>query len=87
MLMRQEAFRRIFADTRVRRIEFYGKVMDWHTKWTREIRTMYHLNCYRYSFLARFLARQDTESRNASGSVRPACVSGCWRPPQGLACL
>jgi CelD/BcsL family acetyltransferase involved in cellulose biosynthesis len=57
MLMRQEVFRRIFADGGVRRIEFYGKVMEWHTKWTKEFRTMYHLNCYRFGLISRLLKR------------------------------
>lgn len=35
----------------IRVIEFYGRVMDWHRKFTDEIRTMYHLNCYRYGWL------------------------------------
>lgn len=44
MLMRQDAFATIFEQGITNRIEFYGKVMDWHTKWSDEIRTMYHLN-------------------------------------------
>jgi CelD/BcsL family acetyltransferase involved in cellulose biosynthesis len=47
-LMREEAFRRIFETKAVERIEFYGKVMEWHTRWTDEIRTMYHVNRYRW---------------------------------------
>src|SRR5690606_7546681 len=46
-LMRQEAFRRLFEERQVKRIEFYGRVMDWHTKWSDEVRTMYHVNHYR----------------------------------------
>ncbi len=72
MLMRQETFRRIFADGRVRRIEFYGKAMDWHTKWTNEIRTMYHLNCYRFGFLARLLGLRRTRLRHAPASANAA---------------
>lgn len=45
MLMRQEAFEHIFNNHLAEKIEFYGKVMDWHTKWSDEIRTMYHINC------------------------------------------
>ncbi len=45
MLMRQEAFEHIFTNRLAEKIEFYGKVMDWHTKWSEEIRTMYHINC------------------------------------------
>jgi len=57
LLMRQDAFAGLFAEGRVRRIEFYGKVMDWHTKWSDEIRTMYHVNWYRWSWLAGLLNR------------------------------
>jgi CelD/BcsL family acetyltransferase involved in cellulose biosynthesis len=47
-LMREEAFRQIFDSKEVERIEFYGKVMEWHTRWTDEVRTMYHINRYRW---------------------------------------
>ncbi|MBE0434370.1 MAG: GNAT family N-acetyltransferase [Methylomicrobium sp.] len=48
MLMRQEAFEYIFNNRLANKIEFYGKVMDWHTKWSDHIRKMYHVN---YSLL------------------------------------
>ena len=48
MLMRQDIFKRIFSNQSFKVIEFYGKVMDWHTKWTNEMRKMYHVNCYKY---------------------------------------
>jgi CelD/BcsL family acetyltransferase involved in cellulose biosynthesis len=51
MLMRQEAFEQIFADGRFKRIEFYGRVMDWHTKWSDDIRTLFHANCARWAAL------------------------------------
>jgi len=60
MLMRQEAFEEIFADGRFKRIEFYGKVMDWHTKWSDDIRTLFHVNCARWAavwMLRRLLRR------------------------------
>ena len=47
-LMREEAFRQLFATKEVSRIEFYGRVMEWHTRWTDEVRTMYHVNQYRW---------------------------------------
>jgi hypothetical protein len=58
LLMREEYFRELFG-TGIRRIEFYGRVMDWHTKWTAETRTLYHINCYRSRLIA------------ALGRVRP----------------
>ena len=47
-LMREQAFRQLFEKKEVDRIEFYGKVMEWHTRWTDEVRTMYHVNRYRW---------------------------------------
>lgn len=47
-LMREEAFRGLFARKEVDRIEFYGRVMEWHTRWTDEVRSMYHVNYYRW---------------------------------------
>lgn len=44
MLMRQDAFEYIFDNNLVKKIEFYGKVMDWHTKWSDEVRMLYHVN-------------------------------------------
>lgn len=52
-LMREESFKQIFEDKKIQKIEFYGKLMDWHTKWSNEIRTMYHINYYRWPFLAK----------------------------------
>lgn len=46
LLLKQDAFEYIFENKLVERIEFYGKVMEWHTKWSDEIRTMYHINAY-----------------------------------------
>lgn len=62
-LMRQEAFREIFAEGRVRRIEFYGRLMDWHTKWSEEIRTLYHVSRYRWPSLFRLLRRMPPLAR------------------------
>lgn len=57
LLMREEACRALFDSKRFERIEFYGRVMDWHRRWTDEIRVMYHLNAYRWPWLARLHAR------------------------------
>lgn len=53
LLMREEACRALFNEGRFARIEFYGRVMEWHTRWTDEVRTLYHLNYYRWPALAR----------------------------------
>ena len=50
-LMRHEYFRQIFDGGSIRRVEFYGKVMEWHRRWTDDVRTLYHINRYRSPWL------------------------------------
>lgn len=52
-LMREEQFRQMFEQARICRIEFYGKVMEWHTRWTENARMLYHANLYRWSVIPR----------------------------------
>lgn len=48
LLMRQEIFKQLFNESKLKRIEFYGRVMEWHTRWSDELRTMYHINKYKW---------------------------------------
>ena len=45
-LMRQDQFRALFEEGRYSRVEFYGKVMEWHTRWTTNSRPIFHATCY-----------------------------------------
>lgn len=47
LLLHQEILEHCYATDSVRVIEFYGRIRDWHTKWTGEFRRMYHVNLYR----------------------------------------
>jgi hypothetical protein len=51
-LMREEAFASIFREGNIGRIEFYGRLMEWHTRWTENARTLYHANFYRWPLLS-----------------------------------
>ena len=53
LLLHQEIFQSVFDEGKIRVIEFYGRLRDWHTKWTNEIRTMYHINFYRAGWVAK----------------------------------
>jgi len=44
LLMREESIRDMLDHDGINQIEFYGKQMDWHTKWTDDFRMMYHSN-------------------------------------------
>jgi hypothetical protein len=50
-LLKQDAFRKAFGDGELRRVEFYGRRMEWHTRWTSNSRTLYHANIYRWAFV------------------------------------
>ena len=50
-MMREEIMKELYANKTAKQIEFYGRVMEWHTKWSSEIRTLYHLTCYRHSWV------------------------------------
>ncbi|MGE5323311.1 MAG: GNAT family N-acetyltransferase [Actinomycetota bacterium] len=44
LLMREDILRFIYSDRRYQVVEFYGRVLDWHLKWSSDTRPMYHLN-------------------------------------------
>ena len=50
-LLHEEAFRHFFALPGLRRVEFFGRVMEWHTRWTEASRTLFHVNFYRWGAL------------------------------------
>lgn len=50
-LMRHDQFRAWWEEGRYRRIEFYGKTMEWHTRWTQSERALYHATAYRWSLV------------------------------------
>lgn len=54
-LMREEAFKAVFDEGRIKRIEFYGARMEWHTRWTANVRALYHINYYRWPWLSALL--------------------------------
>jgi CelD/BcsL family acetyltransferase involved in cellulose biosynthesis len=69
LLMREEATRALFDQARFERIEFYGRVMEWHTRWTDEVRTLYHANYFRWPLVARL--HQFIKARGAIESGVP----------------
>lgn len=69
-LLREEELKSFFDGDDVRRIEYYGRLMDWHTKLTDEKRTLYHLTCYRWPWI-----RKIAERRSAQPSTQQAAPS------------
>ena len=54
LLMRQDILRHLYDENKIRVVEFYGRALDWHMKWTDQVRTMYHINCFRNRWVADF---------------------------------
>jgi len=52
--------------------------MEWHTRWTDEIRTMYHLNGYRWPLLGRLhaLAANRGKTISAAPPASAAAATG-----------
>lgn len=71
LLMREEACRALFDEGRLRRIEFYGRVMEWHRRWTDEVRCLYHLNYYRWPLLQRLHALGRRRAAKDKAGPRP----------------
>lgn len=69
-LLNQDAVEQVFAEGTLRRIEYYGRLMDWHTKWTGNKRTLYHLSAYRWPWLKR-LATRRAAARAADTAAEP----------------
>jgi len=55
-LLRREFMQDLLGSGRVRRVEFFGRLMDWHRRWTGEQRSLYHLTTFRWRWLARLRA-------------------------------
>jgi CelD/BcsL family acetyltransferase involved in cellulose biosynthesis len=55
-LMRLEMFERLHADGDVRRVEFYGPIKEWHTRWSHDTRDVYHANVHAGRAAAALLA-------------------------------
>jgi CelD/BcsL family acetyltransferase involved in cellulose biosynthesis len=70
-LMREETCQQMFEESKFQSLEFYGKVMEWHLRWTDEVRTLYHVNCYRWPVLMRL----HSMLKNRPGRQAPAAPS------------
>ena len=81
-LMRQDEFAAWWGEGRFKRIEFYGKTMEWHTRWTATGRTLYHANVYRWPWL-KGLHEQLQRRRASASASAPAAVGTAAAPAPG----
>ena len=55
--------RALFAEQQIKRLEYYGSLMEWHTRWTDNRRTLYHLTTFRNGVVKRLA--ESLSPRNA----------------------
>lgn len=73
-LLREDELKHIFAGSGIRRIEYYGRRMDWHTKLTDACRTLYHLTVYRWPWLKRVAMRRRAANEAGAAAEAPAAA-------------
>jgi CelD/BcsL family acetyltransferase involved in cellulose biosynthesis len=71
-LMRQDEFQQLFEERNFKRIEFYGKVMEWHTRWTTQSRSIYHATTYRWAWLKQLHLRRTAPAATLRQEHTPA---------------
>jgi hypothetical protein len=71
-LMREEVFPALWEAGRIRHIEFFGRVMEWHTRWSEQARTMYHVTWYRWPTLVGTATRLLRRTRRAGDAPAAA---------------
>ena len=69
-LLREDELKHIFAGSEIRRIEYFGRRMDWHTKLTDHQRTLYHLTSYRWPLVKKLAHRR--RAGQEAGTAAPA---------------
>ena len=59
-LLREEELQQFFATAQVQRMEYFGRLMEWHTRLTDKQRTLYHVTAYRWPWIRQFAERRAT---------------------------
>lgn len=71
-LLREDELQSFFAGGEVRRIEYYGRLMDWHSKLTDRKRSLHHLTVYRWAVLKKVAERRWAAAARAAAELPPS---------------
>jgi CelD/BcsL family acetyltransferase involved in cellulose biosynthesis len=70
-LLSQDVLEKLFAEGQIHRLEYYGRMMEWHTRWTENQRGLYHLTSYRWPWL-KSLAERRRQMQASAAAPAPA---------------
>ena len=70
-LLNQDLTQALFEEQKITRLEYYGGLMEWHTRWTDNSRTIYHLTRFRNALL-KSVAQKLSDRQVAKDQTLPA---------------
>jgi CelD/BcsL family acetyltransferase involved in cellulose biosynthesis len=73
-LLHEDMLRAIFDSGAIRRVEYYGRVMDWHTRWTDNRRMLYHVTAFRWPILKRLARWRAARRRPDPGAAEATAL-------------
>ena len=71
-LLRESELKEIFEQKKIKRVEYFGRLMEWHTRLTDNKRTLYHLTLYRWPFVKRMAQIRRGKTKESGGNVATA---------------
>lgn len=80
-LLRQDELELLHRTAETKRLEYYGRLMEWHTRWTENKRTIYHLTQYRWPLVKKFAARRQKAEEAPAPAPEPAVASDAPAQP------
>lgn len=83
-LLREEELQELHHDRKISRLEYFGRMMDWHTKWTENKRTLYHLTVYRWAFVKKIAAMRSQRAEKAAAAAAAETATQAAQPAQAL---
>lgn len=75
-LLREAELQQLFAEGRIRRLEFYGRLMEWHLRWTDKSVRLYHVTTYRWPLLKALSEVVGRRRRLQAHPTEPPVVTG-----------
>ena len=70
-LLHEDQLREFFASGAFDRVEYYGRVMEWHTRWTDHKRMLFHTTVYRWP-IVRALAERRRRMQTPAPAPTPS---------------
>lgn len=73
-LLSEDQLKSLFKEGQIQRLEYFGRMMEWHTRWTDKQRTIYHLTQFRIGILKQLAQyrRKRLHARDEAAANKPS---------------